>query len=411
MKTAGAPITIVRGEGTILYSADGKQYIDAISSWWVNVHGHSHPHIRQKVSEQLATLEHVIFAGFTHPWAIELSERLLGMLPGAQGKVFFSDNGSTAVEVALKMALQFWWNRLEKRNKIIAFEHAYHGDTVGAMSAGGRGAFNAPFDEILFDVIHIPTPDKTNQVAVEELLASQLARGNVAAFIYEPVVQGAGGMRVYDREGMDRLLAMARKEKVLLIADEVMTGFGRTGKLFASEYYGTLPDIMTLSKALTGGTMPLAVTTCTDAVYGQFLSDDKKKTFFHGHSYTGNPTACAAALASLDLITDPAYRRSMERIERKHVAFTKELTDYSFLHQVRVQGTLLAFEIHSGGEDSYFHDIRDFLYDSFISQGVLLRPLGNTVYILPPMVITDEELDLVYRAIHTTLEKLRARLS
>lgn len=406
VQTAGPAIALVRGEGALLYDESGREYIDAVSSWWVNIHGHAHPYIAQRVSAQLHTLEHAIFAGFTHPGAVELCERLTGLLPAGQERVFFSDNGSTAVEVGLKMAMQFWWNQGMARHRIVAFENAYHGDTVGAMSAGGRSPFSRPFDPVLFPVEHLPVPDGANNADVLEQMRAILAHGDVAAFVYEPMVQGAGGMVMYDVPGMNALLELARSAGALLIADEVMTGFGRTGRLFASEYYGTAPDIMALSKGLTGGTMPLAVTTCRDHVFAAFLSNDKYKTFFHGHSYTGNPTACAAALASLDLVEAAGFRENIARIGARHKAFADSLGKHPRARQVRITGTILAFEVDAGDGDSYFNNLRDQLYESFIGQGVLLRPLGNTVYILPPYVITDGQLDRVYEVILHTLNGL-----
>lgn len=399
-------IPIVKGKGVLLYDEAGNEYIDAVSSWWTNAHGHANPYIQQKVSAQLATLEHVIFAGFTHPWAIEVAERVLNLLPVEHSKVFFSDNGSTAVEVGLKMAIQYWWNNAIKKTKIIAFEDAYHGDTVGAMSAGGRGTFTTPFESIMFDVLHLPVPNGDNNQAVQALMDEYLATNEVAAFIYEPMVQGSAGMIMYDVEGMNGLLSAAKAKDVILIADEVMTGFGRTGKLFASEYYSTKPDITCLSKALTGGTIPLSLTTCKQFIFEAFMSDDKMKTFFHGHSYTGNPTACAAAIASLDLIEKPSFKEDLARIGAQHQAFAEQLKTNPKVTNVRSTGTILAFEVVTGESNSYFNNIRDVLYNAFIERKVLLRPLGNTVYILPPFVITNEQLQKVYAVIEEVLEQV-----
>lgn len=406
MKNAEAPIPIVSGKGAVLFDDKGNEYIDAVASWWVNVHGHSHPYIQQKVSEQLTTLEHVIFAGFTHPWAVELSERILQINPANHAKVFFSDNGSTANEVAVKMAIQYWWNKNQPKIKIIAFDNSYHGDTVGAMSIGGRGIFTTPFDKIMFDVIHIDVPDGNNNKEVISQFSELVQSNEIAAFIYEPVVQGAGGMVMYDIEGMNALLKIAKEHEVILIADEVMTGFGRTGKMFASEYYETKPDIMALSKALTGGTMPLSLTTCKQFVFDAFLSDEKQKTFFHGHSYTGNPTACSAALASLDLMEKPEYLNNIQRIEKMHQEFSKKLNQLSTIKNVRQRGTILAFDVANDEKDNYFNNIRDTLYNLFIDQYIILRPLGNTVYILPPFVITNQQLEKVYHAILIAVEHL-----
>ncbi len=406
VKNASPFIPIVKGKGALIIDEDGNEYIDAVSSWWVNVHGHAHPYIQQKVSEQLKTLEHVIFAGFTHPWAIELAERIIAIHPANHSKVFFSDNGSTAVEVGLKMALQYWWNKGVKRNRIIAFENGYHGDTVGAMSVGGRGVFFTPFESILFEVDHIPVPNGDNNEAVLKQFEAIVKTGEVATFIYEPVVQGSAGMIMYDQTGMNQILKLARDNDVILMADEVMTGFGRTGKMFASEYYDVKPDIMALSKALTGGTMPLSLTTCKEFIHEAFVSDDKSKTFLHGHSYTGNPTACSAALASLDLMEEPAFKSNIERVNQQHQIFAAKLESNPIVKNVRLTGTILAFDIQTEEGDSYFNNIRDVLYDSFIEQKVLLRPLGNTVYVLPPYIITNEQLTKVYEVIISTLNIL-----
>ncbi len=302
MKTALPPVPIVRGEGACLFDENGRKYIDAVSSWWVNIHGHSHPYIAQKVAEQLTKLEHVIFAGFTHPTAIELAERLLNILPGNQQKAFYSDNGSTAVEVAIKMCLQYWHNKGDKRIKILAFKNAYHGDTFGAMAVSGRSAFTAAFDSLLFEVEFIDLPDKHN---IQNLIAQiSNLKSNLACFIFEPLVQGAGGMLMYEAKYLNELMAHCRKEGVLLIADEIFTGFGRTGKPFACDHLTEQPDIMCFSKGLTGGTMALGLTTCTQQIFDAFLSDDRLKTLFHGHSFTANPVACSAALASMYLFLD-----------------------------------------------------------------------------------------------------------
>jgi adenosylmethionine-8-amino-7-oxononanoate aminotransferase len=408
MKDASPPIPIIRGKGALLYDDAGNEYIDAVASWWVNVHGHAHPYIQQKVAQQLATLEHVIFAGFTHPWAIELAERVLKMLPANHEKVFFSDNGSTANEVALKMALQFWWNQNQPKTKIIAFENAYHGDTVGAMSVGGRGVFTTPFENIMFEVEHIPVPDGRNHETLIPHFKKLVEQNNVAAFIYEPIIQGAGGMVMYDVDGMNQLLQIAQQHQVLLIADEVMTGFGRTGKMFASEYYTTQPDMINLSKALTGGTMPLSLTTCKQFIFEQFLSNDKLKTFYHGHSYTGNPTACAAALASLDLMEEAVFQSNIQRVHQQHLQFYEQLKSLINVKNARVTGTILAFEVISHAEEGYFNEIKEQLYSAFIAQKIILRPLGNTVYILPPYVITNEQLQKVYKVIFEVLKKLNS---
>lgn len=405
MQTAPLPIPIVRGEGTLLYDESGKEYIDAISSWWVNLHGHAHPYIAERVSAQLRTLEQVIFAGFTHLPAVELAERLLAILPENQARIFYSDNGSTAVEVALKMAFQYWHNLGQPRTKVIALEDAYHGDTFGAMAVGGRSAFTAPFVPFLFDVEYIPAPVPGREAEVLARFES-LLDNNVAAFIFEPLVQGAGGMVMYQSEILDKLMQLARKSGALLIADEVMTGFGRTGRLFASHYLTEQPDLMCLSKGLTGGTMALGVTSCTLPIYDAFRSEDKFKTLFHGHSFTANPLACTAALASLDLTLSAETQRNIQRIADRHRAFTTRLQRYRAVKNIRQRGTILAFDLDAGGQTSYFNTIRDVAYNFLLEQGVLMRPLGNVLYLLPPYCITDEQLTYVYGQIEEFLKSL-----
>ena len=402
MQTAPLPIPIVRGEGSVLYDANGREYLDMISSWWVNLHGHAHPHIARRVSEQLNTLEHVIFAGFTHQSAVELAERLLTILPQNQAKVFYSDNGSTAVEVALKMAFQYWHNLGQPRRKVVAFESAYHGDTFGAMAVSGRSAFTAPFTPFLFDVEYLPVPT-AGQEGIVLKQAEELFTGDVAAFIAEPLVQGAGGMVMYEPTLLDQLFQLARRNNTLIIADEVMTGFGRTGRLFASDHLQEKPDLMCLSKGLTGGTMALGVTTCTQAIYDAFLSDDKFKTLFHGHSFTANPLACTSALASMDLLLSDETQENIRRITDRHRAFSLQLTNHPNTTNVRQCGTLLAFELSADGQAGYFSTVRDRAYSFLLERGVLMRPLGNVLYLMPPYCTTDEQLAYVYEQIEELL--------
>ncbi len=376
-----------------------------ISSWWVNLHGHAHPYIARRVSAQLQTLEHVIFAGFTHQPAVELAERLLPILPQNQAKIFYSDNGSTAVEVALKMAFQYWHNLGQPRRKIVAFEGAYHGDTFGAMAVGGRSAFTAPFVPFLFDVEYLPVPIAGQEDAVLQR-AEALFTDEVAAFIAEPLVQGAGGMVMYEASALNTLFRLARRTGSLIIADEVMTGFGRTGKLFASNHLQETPDLMCLSKGLTGGTMALGVTTCTQAIYDAFLSNDKYKTLFHGHSFTANPLACTAALASLDLTLSDETQTAIRRIAERHTEFTSRLIAHPSALNVRQCGTLLAFDLNVSGQTSYFNTIRDTAYNFLLDRGVLMRPLGNVLYLMPPYCTTDEQLSYAYEQVEALLASL-----
>ncbi len=390
------PIFIKSATGVYLHTDDGRSIIDAVSSWWVNLHGHSHPDIVKALEEQIKSLDHVIFAGFTHEPAITLSENLLKILPSNQSRIFFSDNGSTAVEVALKMALQFWTNQGINRKRIVAIEGAYHGDTFGAMSVGSRGIFTDPFMDHLFDVSFIDFPVGHNEDVVVEQFSALVCTDNVAAFIFEPLVQGAAGMRMYSPAVLDRLLRVAKAHNVICIADEVFSGFGRTGKLFASDYLHHLPDIISLSKGITGGTMPLGVTSCSDEIVNAFRSEDISKTFFHGHSYTANPLACAVANASFNLLVGRECHEQIELISTLHRAFKRRIEQHPRLRDVRCLGTILALELDVAGESSYTHPVRKRIYDFFLDRNVLLRPLGNVIYVLPPYVIKTAELEKVY---------------
>ena len=417
-KHSPAPIPIVRGEGVYLIDEQGRRYIDAISSWWVNLHGHAHPYIAERIYRQANILEQVIFAGFTHEPAIELAERLLPKLPGDFSKIFYSDNGSTATEVAIKMALQFWWNRAvgsqesgvdsqpKKRKKILAFNDSYHGDTFGSMSVSDRSIFTLAFHDKLFEVVFIDTPSRENLPLLKQLIEKE--GDDLAAFIYEPLLQGAGGMKLYEAGLLDELLTTVKKHNIICIADEVMTGFGRTGKLFASAYCKVQPDIICLSKGLTGGTMALGVTAVVSSVVDAFVSDDKLKTFFHGHSFTANPLACTAALASLDLLEQESCEANIENIVRLNTEFTEGLrkNKHPLLKNIRQLGTIVAFEIEQG-ENSYLNSIAAVITEKALQRGVYLRPLGNTVYIMPAYCINRDQLELVYTAIKEIIAEIQ----
>ncbi len=397
-KNMVSPIAIGKGKDSLLFAEDGRTFIDAISSWWVTLHGHGHPYIAEKIYQQALTLEQVIFAGFTHEPAVRLAERLLPILPGNFSRIFYSDNGSTSTEVALKMAVQYWWNQEQKnRKKILAFKNAYHGDTFGAMSVSDRSVFTLAFHDLLFEVLFIDTPTEANISDTKAIIHKHSSE--IAAFIYEPLVQGAGGMKMYDAYLMNELLNTVKLSGILCIADEVMTGFGRTGKFFASEYMNKKPDIICLSKGLTGGTMALGVTACTDLVYQAFVNDDKYKTFFHGHSFTANPLACSAALASLDLLEKDACLKKIEWITASNKQFMDRLKTGPWkTKDWRTIGTILAFEIIEG-KDEYLNSISQSFTNMAMDKGVYLRPLGNTVYIMPPYCITEEELVKTYDCI------------
>ena len=402
MKTAEDAIPIVKGSGIYLYDEDGKKYIDAVASWWVTLHGHANPYIAQRVSEQLNTLEQVIFAGFTHEPAIKLSENLLKLLPENQEKVFYSDNGSTAVEVALKMCIQFWHNQGKEKTKILAFKEAYHGDTFGAMSVSGRSVWTKPFGEMLFEVIFIDPPTSENIKDLKSIIKNHAEE--IACFIYEPLIQGAAGMLMHKAEDLSELMKFCRENGILMIQDEVFTGFGRTGKLFAANYLSEKPDIMCFSKGLTGGTMPMGITTSSQQIFDAFLSDDKYKTLFHGHSFTANPLACTAALASMDLLLKEETLEKINAISQKHFNFSQVLKNHPKVENVRQTGTIIAWEIKNDEKTSYFNEIGKVLYHEFLERGIIMRPLGNVMYLVPPYCITPEELDFVYRNILEVLD-------
>lgn len=389
-------LPIARASGATLHTTDGATLIDAISSWWVTLHGHAEPSIAKAIADQAMTLEHVIFAGCTHEPAVRLAEELARVAPKGLTRAFYSDDGSTAVEVALKMTLQRFQHRGQKRTVIAAFENAYHGDTFGAMSVSARGVFTEPFGELLFEVARLPDPTGGDVVAAFDALL-ETRGGEVAALIVEPLLMGAGGMKMYPAEVLSALAASAKRAGVLLIADEVATGFGRTGPLFACQRAGVSPDLMCLSKGVTGGFLPLGVTLTTEEIFGDFLSEDRRRTFFHGHSYTGNPLACAAAIASLQLLVNPACTEARARIERQHTDALSTLRQSRRVTNTRVLGTVAAFDFVVG--EGYLAPIGRELAAFARQRGVLLRPLGNVVYVMPPYRITEAELQRVWSTI------------
>ncbi len=402
-KTTGLLPAIVKGDGALLWDETGKEYIDAIASWWVNPYGHSNRVIADAIYKQLTTLEHVLFGGFTNQPAVELSEQLLQILPSNQKKIFFSDNGSTAVEIALKAALQYFYNNGEKRTTIIAFEDAFHGDTFGAMAASGISFFTQAFQGALIDVVRIPTPTSGNENQSIAALQKALQTHQCAAFIFEPLVQGAAGMVMYAPEILDQLITVCKENHVFTIADEVMTGFGKTGKTFACDYLQTQPDMMCLSKALTGGTIPLAITTFTQEIFNGFYDDDTNKALFHGHTFTANPTGCAAALAGLKLLQSTEMQNNMQRIHQSHVSFQERIKSHSKVKTTRVLGVIFALEITTENQESYYGTLRTKLYNFFIENGIILRPVGSIVYILPPYVITKSQLEKIYLTVENAL--------
>lgn len=403
-KTAPDFPAIVKGEGALLWDENGKEYIDAIASWWVNPFGHSNRVIADAIYEQLTTLEHVLFGGFTHDKAVLLAEKLMAILPSNQKKLFYSDNGSTAVEVALKCALQYNYNKGIKKTKIIAFEDAFHGDTFGAMASSGITFFTEAFKGSLLEVVRIPVPTKGNEEQSLQALQDLVVTNKFAAFIFEPLCQGAAGMVMYSAEILDKMILMCKNNNVFAIADEVMTGFGKTGRTFASDYLYNKPDMMCLSKALTGGTIPMAITSFTQEIFDGFYKDETNKAFFHGHTFTANPTGCAAALASIGLLQTAETQNNIARINQSHLAFEKKMKSHPKVKTTRVLGVIFALEIKTESQESYYGTMRNKLYNFFIENGIILRPVGNIVYILPPYIISNSQLEKVYTTVEKALE-------
>lgn len=399
-------IVVTSASGAYLHTEDKRSILDAVSSWWVNLHGHSHPYMAQKIAEQAKVMEHVIFAGFTHEPAIRLAERLLAILPGQQKKLFLSDNGSTAVEVAIKLAIQYTINKGRTPGKIMALEGSFHGDTFGSMAVSDRGVFTAPFLNYLFDTEYIPFPEEGKEDAALKFFEEKIMAETITAFIYEPLIQGAGGMRIYSPEILEKLLSLAKKHGVICIADEVMTGFGRTGKLFASEYILTKPDIICLSKGITGGFMALGATSCNAEIESAFLSPESNKTFYHGHSFTANTLACAIANASLDLLLAEDCQEKIKFIGKSHMEFLKTIENYPSVKKIQSLGTILSIEINTTTRSGYTNPIRDELYNFFLDRNILMRPLGNVIYILPPYIVEENELHYIYKAIVDLLKSI-----
>jgi adenosylmethionine-8-amino-7-oxononanoate aminotransferase len=389
------PLPVVSARGSTLTLEDGREVLDGISSWWCCLHGHAHPALVRAATEQFEKLDHVIFAGVTHEPAVRLAERLCAIVPHGFERVFYSDNGSTAVEVAIKMAVQRARHRGERRIRFLALEGAYHGDTFGAMAVGARSIFSAPFDEMLFLVEFLSLEGTERDM---ERVEAACRDGEVAAFIFEPLVQGAGGMRMYDAGVVDRYGEVVRRYGGLCIADEVMTGFGRTGDLFASGALRVAPDIICLSKGITSGTLPLAVTMCRNELFDEFISDDHARTFFHGHTYTANPIACSVALASLELTTGVECRVTRERIAASHRSFVDELKGLKGVSSPRAQGTIVACDLLTEEPGGYQNRTAQRARDFFIERGVLLRPLGHVLYFMPPYCFSESELRQSYDA-------------
>lgn len=390
-------VKIARGEGAWLETPDGRRILDGISSWWVVTHGHRHPRIVQAIKDQADKLDQVIFAGHTHEPAEKLAKRLVEITPDTLQHVFLSDSGSTAVEVALKMALGYWKHTGETRERIIVMDCGYHGDTVGTMSVGERGVFNQPYEPLLFDVDTVPFPHAGQEQATLDALEAACKTGAAAAFLVEPLVQGAGGMRMYPPSVLGEMKRVCETYDTLFIADEVMTGWGRTGTLFACEQANVQPDIACYSKGITGGSMPLAVTMCRSEIYDAHYSTDRNLTFFHSSSYTGNPIACAAAVANLEIWRDEPVQERIDALGASHARRQKAFENDNRFTNIRRAGTIAAMDIKVSDE-GYFSEIGPKLYAHFQSRNLLLRPLGNTVYALTPYCVTEAELDLIYDA-------------
>jgi adenosylmethionine-8-amino-7-oxononanoate aminotransferase len=386
---------VLRGEGVWLETEKGR-LLDAISSWWVITHGHRHPKIVEAIRKQAEELDQIIFAGFTHQPAEDLARALIAMAPPGLAHVFYSDSGSTAVEVALKMALGFWKNQNKPRSRIIALEHAYHGDTIGTMSAGARGIFNAAYEPLLFDVVRLPFPSPGREQ--EALAALAAAAPATAALIVEPLILGSGGMLIYSADVLREMAAICRRHGTLFIADEVMTGFGRTGTLFACEQTGVVPDIMCLAKGLSGGSIPLAATLATAEIFQAHYSTDRSHTFFHSSSFTANPIACAAGRANLEIWRTEPVRDRIAALGAWQEERLAPFRDDPRFAEVRRLGTITALDLKVP-DPGYLAGIGLELMAFFLARGVLLRPLGNTIYVMPPYCVTAEELDLVYAAI------------
>ena len=401
-KTSPDTLAIVKAKGVKLWDENGKEYIDGISSWYTAMYGHCNSFITDKVAKQMQQLDQVVFSGFTHEPAIELSEALMKILPANQEKLFFSDNGSTSTEIGIKMALQYHYNLGNDRKVMLAFEEGFHGDTFGAMSVSGLSVYNGAFEHHFIEVVRIPTPNGDNTNEVLQQLKILIKEHAIAGFIYEPLVQGAAAMKMHDATGLNSILKICRENGIVTVADEVMTGFGKTGKNFASEYLEEQPDIICMSKALTAGLLPMAITSCSQKIYNAFYSEDIAKGLFHGHTYTANPLACTAALAGIELLNSEEIQQNIKQVIQSHNNFLEKIKDHPKVTNPRQLGVILAFELNV--EMERYGNLRNKLFQHFMGNGVFLRPLGNTIYILAPYVISKEELQKVYDSILSALE-------
>lgn len=403
-KTSGKMLAIKKAKGVWLTDENEKSYIDGIASWYTSMFGHCHPEIIKAVSEQMQELDQVVFSGFTHEPAVKLAEELLSILPPNQDKLFFNDNGSTATEIGLKMALQYHYNHGEKRQVILALEEGFHGDTFGAMSVSGLSVYNGAFEDHFIKVVRIPRPEGHNNSKVLAQLEALIQEYEIAGFIYEPLVQGAAAMKMYDKTGLELLIKRCQQANIICIADEVMTGFGKTGTNFASEQLNVEPDIICLSKALSAGMVPMGLTSCTKRIFKAFYDDSIAKGLFHGHTYTGNPLACAAALAGIKLLKSTNIQDQIKAINLQHQAFAEQIKSHPLVKSVRHLGVIFALDLAI--EMPRYGKERNWLFNFFMKHGVFLRPLGQTIYILPPFVISPKELAKIYASINKALKLL-----
>ncbi|WP_442846902.1 adenosylmethionine--8-amino-7-oxononanoate transaminase [Leeuwenhoekiella sp. H156] len=394
---------IVRAEGALLYDEEGKDYVDAISSWYTAMYGHCNDFIIARAHKQMQQLDQIIFSGFTHEPAVELSEKLMAILPVNQQKLMFNDNGSTATEIGIKMALQYHHNKGQNRKTLLAFEEGFHGDTLGAMSVSGLSVYNGPFEEFFIDVKRIPLPDGENIPQILKAIEDFHEESPLAGFIYEPLVQGAAGMKMYQARHLELILEKCKELGIITIADEVMTGFGKTGSFFASDHISTKPDVMCLSKALTAGLVPMGITTCTQEIYDAFYDDDLGKGLFHAHTYSANPIACATAIAGIELLQSDEIQKNIKAIAGWHQEFARELEVHPKVRVTRQQGIIFALELNV--EMERYGNLRYQIYEFCMAEGVYLRPLGATIYILAPYVTTREQMDRVYAAIRKVLDR------
>lgn len=402
-KTDPGPLNIKSASGVYLIDESGNKYIDAISSWYTCVYGHNHPDLTQAITQQLDTLDFTMLSGFTHEPAKILAKKLIQLLPQGIEKIFFNDNGSTAIEAAIKMALQYHYNLGNTKDTIIAFEDGFHGDTFGAMSASNLESYKGPFSSFSLNVLRLPVPNQENLDVVIKQLKNYITHHNIAAFIFEPLVQGAAGMKFHSPNALDKLISICKQENIICIADEIMTGFGKTGKNFACYYLNQSPDIICLSKALTGGLFPLSITATTLKVYNAFLDNDIKKAFMHAHTYSGHPLGCAIAIAGITLLTSTFIQEKIKWISENNTLFVTQQKKKFPTLSIRSLGVILAIDLNI--DTDRYGNKRDELYQFFLNKNIILRPLGNTIYIVPPYIINQPQLNNLHQALSLCVEK------